>query len=391
MTAHTFPLSRRALLGSGLSGLTLASAGATAAFAAQPATTGTFVLVILRGALDGLAAVAPLHDPAYLALRGRLALGEPGTANGALDLGGGFGLNPALPGLHALWRAGQMNILHACATPYRDRSHFDGQDVLESGAARLFGADTGWLNRLLGLLPAERDGVGIGRTIPLVLRGPAKATSWAPPLAPETSFDTLSRLMDLYAGDSLLGPALSRAIETDAIADGGAGAGMAAGQARGRGAFAPLASAAARILTAPGGPAAAVIGLDGWDTHANQGAGEGLLANRLGQLDQAITALRVGLGAQWATTHVVIATEFGRTVRVNGTGGTDHGTGGTAFHLGGAVRGGRMLGDWPGLARLHEDRDLIPANDLRRLFASSVASAWGLDTDAVWQAGFARV
>jgi uncharacterized protein (DUF1501 family) len=286
--------------------------------------------------------------------------------------------------MHGLWQKGQMSFMHAAASPYRERSHFDAQDILEAGTAQLASARSGWMNRALAMLPTgpNQEGVAIGRTIPLVLRGPAKATSWAPPLAPESDSDTLARLGDLYAGDAMLSNALAMAIETDRIADGGSM--MDGGAGRGRqGAYAPLASAAARILAAPGGPAAAVVSLEGWDTHANQGGAQGQLANRLEALDVAIKALREGLGPVWANTTVVIATEFGRTARVNGTGGTDHGTGGVSFLLGGAVEGSRMLGDWPGLSRLYEDRDLVPANDVRHLFAQGLTQAWGLDRQAV--------
>ncbi len=375
---------RRTLLTAGLSGLSLAMLGATASFAQAPQAPGKFVFIILRGAMDGLTAVVPYGDPAYRTLRGAIALDAPGGPTGVLPLVQGFGLHPALKEMHGLWLKGQMSFLHAAASPYRERSHFDAQDMLEAGTPQLTSARSGWMNRALAMLPdgQGQEGVAIGRTIPLVLRGPSKATSWAPPLAPESDGDTLARLSDLYAGDAMLSNALAMAIETDRIADGGSM--MEGGAGRGRqGAYAPLASSAARILAAPGGPAGAVMSFEGWDTHANQGGAQGQLANRLEALDGAIKALREGLGPVWANTSVVIATEFGRTVRINGTGGTDHGTGGVSFLLGGAVKGGGMLGDWPGLSRLYEDRDLVPANDVRQLFAQGLSQAWGLDRQAV--------
>jgi uncharacterized protein (DUF1501 family) len=358
--------------------------GGNASFAQAPQAPGKFVFIILRGAMDGLTAVVPYGDPAYRTLRGAIALDAPGGPTGVLPLVQGFGLHPALKEMHGLWLKGQMSFLHAAASPYRERSHFDAQDMLEAGTPQLTSARSGWMNRALAMLPnaANQEGVAIGRTIPLVLRGPSKATSWAPPLAPESDGDTLARLSDLYAGDAMLSNALAMAIETDRIADGGSM--MEGGAGRGRqGAYAPLASSAARILAAPGGPAGAVMSFEGWDTHANQGGAQGQLANRLEALDGAIKALREGLGPVWANTSVVIATEFGRTVRINGTGGTDHGTGGVSFLLGGAVKGGGMLGDWPGLSRLYEDRDLVPANDVRQLFAQGLTQAWGLDRQAV--------
>jgi uncharacterized protein (DUF1501 family) len=376
---------RRSFLTASLSGLTLAMAGGTASFAQSGRSTGKFVFVILRGAMDGLSAVVPYADPAYRGLRGNIVMDGPGGTGGTLPLTQGFGLHPALRGLHGLWQDKQMSFMHAAASAYRDRSHFDGQDVLESGAGRVYGAPTGWLNRSISLLPngPEKEGIGIGRTIPLVLKGAAKTGSWAPAIAEQSDMDTLNRLMDLYSGDSLLGPALAMAIETDKTA---AGSAMAMGQnggGRGGISYTPLAVAAARILVAPGGPAACVLSFDGWDTHANQGGAQGQLANRLGQLDAAIMALKSGLGPVWANTTVVIATEFGRTARVNGTGGTDHGTGGAAFILGGAVKGQTMIGDWPGLSRLYQDRDLMPANDVRDLFTIGITNAWGLEQAAV--------
>ena len=385
---------RRSFLTGLGAGLVLSAAGATASFAgSSTAGRGQFVLVILRGAMDGLAAVPPVGDRQYRDLRGALALEAAGAPDGVLPLADGFGLHPALSGLHDLWAARELSVMHACATPYRDRSHFDGQDVLEGGTDRLF-ATSGWLGRSLGLLSGTGPavaGVAIARTIPLVLRGAAGASSWTPGVAPDADPEMLARLMDLYADDPLLGPALARAVETDAIADGMTGSTSGRGGRGGaNGAYVPIAQAAARILSAPEAPAAAVLSFDGWDTHANQGAGRGLLAGRLQALDQALTALRTGLGPRWERTAVVVATEFGRTVRVNGTGGTDHGTGGAAFALGGAMAGlGGLTGDWPGLSRLYQDRDLTPANDIRTLFATAMEAAWGLPRESVLREVFA--
>ena len=379
---------RRSFLTTVLSGLTLSMIGGQASFAQGGPTTGKFVFVILRGALDGLSAIVPYQDPAYRGLRNAIALDAPGAPNGVLHLNNGFGLHPALRNMHGLWQNQQLSFMHAAASPYRDRSHFDGQDLLESGASRVYGASTGWLNRAIALLPdgPGKEGIAIGRTIPLVLKGSAKTGSWAPAMAEQSDADTLNRLMELYANDALLGPALVMAIETDKIAATSAmtkAGNQSGGGGRGAIAYNSLATAAARILSAPGGPAACVLSFDGWDTHANQGGAQGQLANRLGALDTAITTLQTGLGALWANTTIVVATEFGRTARINGTGGTDHGTGGAAFILGGGVKGGKMLGDWPGLSRLHQDRDVIPANNLHDLFAAGLSNAFALDETAI--------
>lgn len=359
-------------------GLALSVAGGGAAISADSGDA-KLVFVILRGALDGLAAAPPYADPAYAALRKSLALAPPGAASGgALPLAEGFGLHPKLVFLHELWRGGELSLLHAAATPYRERSHFDGQDLLESGGAAAYALSDGWLGRALAAGPV-RSGVAVAPALPLVLRGPAPTSNYAPSFAPTPGADVVARLMDLYADDRLLGPALAKAAATEATA----GAGGMQDAAKGRGAYggarwSALSGAAARLLSAPGGPAAGVLAFDGWDTHANQGAAEGQLAIRLAALDAALRTLKDGLGAAWSRTAVLVATEFGRTAAVNGTGGTDHGTGGAAFLLGGAVRGGRVLGDWPGLAALRDNRDVAPANDLRALFAGVLAEHWGL-------------
>jgi uncharacterized protein (DUF1501 family) len=382
-------LNRRRLL-SGTAGLALATFAGGLAIAA-PAGDRKFVFIILRGAMDGLAAVAPYADSNYRAARGGLALSPPGEPDGVLPIADGFGLHPRLAFLGESWRAGELAVLHAAATPYRDRSHFDGQDVLESGADHVFASQVGWLNRAVGLLPAagRTPAVAVGASVPLVLRGPAPVSSWAPSVEPAARADTIMRLTDLYAGDPLLSAALARAVETEGLVgkDGPGKSGAAAGAA----AYRTLAVAAARLLSAPNGPAAAVISLDGWDSHANQGGAAGFIANRLQGLDAALRALKEGMGPQWANTVVVVATEFGRTVAQNGTGGTDHGSGGVALALGGAVKGGRLLGEWPTLApaSLYQGRDLAPANDVRGLFAAVLRDHWGLDSGEITRKVFA--
>lgn len=344
------------------------------------------VFIILRGAMDGLAAVAPLGDPHYAGLRGRLALSLEG-ATPPLPLTEGFALHPNLAFLHQSWLAGELAVMHAIASPYRDRSHFDGQDVLESGGAAVFANRDGWLSRALGALPPAQkaEGLAIASAMPLVLRGAAPATTWAPSFAPPAQLDTLQRLTEIYAADAALGDNLARAIETGALVQSAdmpdkkrGGAGWRGG---GPAAYRGLAEAAARLLSAPGGPAVVVLSFDGWDTHANQGAALGQLAARFAGLDDALRALKSGMGPTWANTAALVVTEFGRTVGENGTGGTDHGTGGVAFALGGAVRGGRIVGDWPGLApaSLHERRDLAPANELRSLFMAVLEQHWGME------------
>ncbi len=346
-----------------------------------------FVLVILRGALDGLAAVPAYADPQYLALRGSLALDAPGGDGGALKLDGLFGLHPSLANMHTMYAAGELAVLHAVATPYRDRSHFDAQKVLEAGGTGPSTSTGGWLNRALAVLASrgtKRDAVALSESLPLVLRGDFAAQTWAPSHLPDTDEDTLARVRMLYeAIDTHLATRLTDALTARELAGNAATASTMSG--RGGAQVAPLATAAARFLASPDGPRVAVIDVSGWDTHANQGAAQGLLAARLRGLDQGLQTLKTELGSVWQSTSVVIVTEFGRTVAVNGTRGTDHGTGTCAFLAGGAVKGGRIITDWPGLAAnaLRDGRDLEATTDLRAVFKGVLAGGFGLGEDAL--------
>jgi uncharacterized protein (DUF1501 family) len=343
------------------------------AFAAMPGDA-RLVVVILRGALDGLTAVPPYGDPAYAGLRGPLAIARPGAASGARDLNGFFGLHPALAGLADRYGKGELVVFHAVATPYRERSHFDGQDLLENGAPIPHGAQDGWLNRALAAMPGKTaPGLAVGQNVPLILRGPAHVTSWAPNVLPAVDSDTVARLMDLYADDKILGPALAEGLSTNALLSEsglsdrqGMGGGGGANPAK----FASVvAKSVGALMAAPDGPRVTVFEITGWDTHANEGAGEGVLALRLGALDAAIASLADSLASHWANTAVLAVTEFGRTAAANGTRGTDHGTGAAAFLVGGAVKGGRVHADWPGLGagQLYQGRDLQPTTDLRAI------------------------
>jgi uncharacterized protein (DUF1501 family) len=342
------------------------------------------LVVVLRGALDGLAAVAPVGDPNWTALRGANGLRVDGPTPG-LRLDDLFALNPAMPNLYRLYRAGEASIVHAVATPYRERSHFDGQDVLESGLAAPGAADTGWLNRALGALdPGGRinsnDGsagglkaFAVGPVTPLVVRGPAPVLSWTPPRLEPATDDTLMRLLELYRHtDAEMARALEERIGLAAIARAGGmemtpGPARPAGEAQVRAYFAESAGSAAKFMARPDGPRVGAIAFDGWDTHANEGAVNGRLATLLSALDGAIAAIETGMGPAWRDTVVAVVTEFGRTARINGSDGTDHGTATIALLAGGAVKGGRVIADWPGLreADLLEKRDLRPTTDLR--------------------------
>jgi len=357
-------------------------------------TDSRLVVVILRGALDGLAAVPPIGDPDYPRVRGALAFGAVADApDAALSLGGIFGLNPALSDLHESYRAGELLIAHAVASPYRERSHFDGQNVLENGSAAPNGSADGWLNRALLELPpspARRElGLALGQNVPLVLRGRAAVASWAPSILPGANRDFLDRLADLYSDDPALSGRLSEAMNVaDMVESDGGTSGSRAAMGSGRDGLARLkqiTATAGKLLAADDGPRVAVFDATGWDTHANEGTQQGTLAIRLRGLDGALGSLQAALGPVWKQTAVLVMTEFGRTVQINGSRGTDHGTATCALLLGGAVKGGRVLADWPGLksTSLYEGRDLKPTLDLRRLVKGVLHEHLGLDPAAL--------
>jgi len=348
------------------------------------------LVVILRGALDGLSAVAPLGDPDYEGLRAAIALRKDGP-DAAIGLDGFFALHPALPNFARLYKAGQGLVVHGAATPYRGRSHFDGQDVLENGLGGVGRTDSGWLNRALSVLPAgarieTRNGLGIGTATPLILRGTSPVLGWAPPSMPRATDDLTERVLDLYQhADPSLFKALSAGLETDRMARAAmADEKAAGGPATPRG-MVQIANGAGRLMAASDGPRIAALAFEGWDTHANEGGAKGRLATLLGGLDEAFAALEAALAPVWQDTAVLVVTEFGRTARINGTEGTDHGTATVAFLVGGGVRGGRVIADWPGLkaARLHEGRDLAPTIDLRGVMKGVLADHLGLEGRAL--------
>lgn len=386
MLCETPSLSRRALLGVG---------GSMAAWAYMPrfakAADGRdprLVTIVLRGALDGLSAVAPIGDPDYQALRASIALAKEGD-NAVQMLDGFFGLHPAMPVLARLYRANQALVVHAVATNYRERSHFDGQDVLESGQPGPGRVESGWLNRALLALPrgervAVGGGLGVGTLSPLVIRGQAPVLGWAPQSIQKADGDLASRVLDLYRHrDPVLGDALSKGLDTNRMAS---ESGMSGDAARPRGGpdsvegMKQMAAGTARLLARDDGPRLAALAFDGWDTHANEGGATGRLATLLSGLDAALGIFESNMGPAWNQTAILVVTEFGRTARINGTVGTDHGTGTVAFLAGGAVKGGRIVTDWPGLkaAQLHENRDLKPTTDLRAVAKGLLADHLGL-------------
>lgn len=346
-------LTRRGFIGAAgaLTSLTLwPSLGMAAANDAR------MLVVLLRGGVDGLHVLAPRNDPAYARLRGSLA---PADAR-ALDAD--FSLHPSLSFAHELYGRKQLLPVVAIAPPYRQRSHFEAQDCLENGTARPGGISTGWLNRCVSAMSGS-EALSLTTVMPLIMRGPGDATTWSPSLPEAVDPVLLQRLQTLYAADPKLAGSFARAVESQDMETSG-----------GKGGRLPQAMAsAAGFMAKANGPRIAFVEDSGWDTHSNQAA---VLTRKLKELDAGLRAFHDGAGSRWNGTVVVVVSEFGRTAAANGTGGTDHGTGGLALLAGGAVKGGRIAGDWPGLAQgaLNEGRDLRATSDTRALLKGILAS-----------------
>lgn len=330
-------------------------------------TDRRFVFIIQRGAADGLDIVRPYGDPAYQGLRGAIA----GEAIQSIKLDDTFALHPSLAELGKMYAGGEALFVHAIASPYRDRSHFDGQNVLETGGTQPYQVKDGWLNRLVSMMPHDKDeAIALAPTVPVALRGPMPVTSYAPSSLPDAVDDLMARVGMLYDNDPQLHPLWTEALQAKGLAEGTSAKQDPAG----------LGALAGKFLSRNNGPRIAMIETEGWDTHAAQAP---RLTAQLKALDTTIAAMRDTLGVTWKKTTVLVATEFGRTAAVNGTGGTDHGTASIAMLIGGAVKGGRVLTDWPGLApsKLYEERDLRPTMALDSLIAGAAAEALGLDGD----------
>jgi uncharacterized protein (DUF1501 family) len=369
-------LTRRTFIVSGTAVSALARLGSPSLALANANTERRFVFIIQRGAADGLSIVAPTGDPGFAAVRGDFA---QDSAAGT-KLGSFFTLHPALTEVGRMYSQRQALFVHAAASQYRDRSHFDGQNVLETGGSAAYRLKDGWINRLLGLLPAlEARALALSSTVPMALRGAHEVSSYAASQLPSPSDELLARVDALYDSDHQLHSLWSAAMETRARA----GNSMQAGGGQKGAATGTL---AAKMLLGEGARVV-MIETNGWDTHSAQ---RGRLSAQLKDLDQMLAALRTGLGAEWSNTLVIVATEFGRTVRPNGTGGTDHGQASAAMLLGGSIAGGKVIADWPGLsdAALYEGRDLKPTTDLDALIAGALAQHYGLEPTHVMRALF---
>ena len=330
----------------------------------SPAASGgqtRLVVVLLRGVMDGLHLLPPRDDADYLRARGQMAVRD------ALVLDGSFGLHPKMTFAHGLYADKQLLPLVAVAPPYQRRSHFDAQDCLENGTASPGGARDGWIGRCIQSMAAS-EGVAIAQVMPLAMRGSERAEIWSPPLPGDLPDALMQQLQPLYAADARLAPLFA-----DAMA--AASSEMSDMQGKnGRIVFRlpDAMAAAAKRMRGPDAARIAFVEDSGWDTHRGQ---QLALDRKFAELDAGLRAIRDGLGEEWSRTAVVIVTEFGRTVAANGSGGTDHGVGGVALLAGGAVRGGRVIGDWPGLSAgaLLEGRDLRPTTDMRAMFKGLLA------------------
>jgi uncharacterized protein (DUF1501 family) len=359
-------LSRRSLLKAGASLGALSVAGGSSFAWASAETDQRFVMVILRGAADGLALVPAIGDPNYEAQRGELAIQD------AIPLDTTFGLNPGLAALEPLWRTGELAVIHATHTSHRARSHFDAQNMLESGLNKPSSVTDGWMNRALGYFNSSTTNLGLaaGHELPLILSGAMPVTVWAPRLLdnPEPAF--LQKLQSLSASDPQIQKALQAGAKEDARQRAMLGDLEAARAGVGRyGLNLQLAAATGKLLAADNGARFASFDLGGWDTHGSQAIA---LSYLLPNLARTLLALKHNLGSAWSKTVVLVVSEFGRTVMPNGTNGTDHGEAGVALVLGGGVKGGQVFSDWPGLAtaQLYEERDLRPTTDIRTAFKS---------------------
>jgi uncharacterized protein (DUF1501 family) len=350
----------------------LATFGAPLVTFAQVRQSGRFVFVLLRGGFDGLAAIVPHGDPAYASLRGSMAFDD----SDLVALNDVFGLAPGLAPLKELWDQKELVVIHAMAIPFRTRSHFDGQAILETGIDKPVGSADGWLNRLLQVMSGERSGIAIASGLPRSMSGPFDVQTWSPTQLGVVDDDYLGRLAALYRTDSVLHGRFEAAMQQQETV----GEEPMAGQNARRGGIAPLMRAAARILRQDKGPNIAAVEFSGWDTHANQGLAGGALDRLLGQLAEGLVSFRMEMGPEWANTTVVVMTEFGRTARPNGTRGTDHGTAGAGFLIGPKVARSQVFADWPGLGdgALFEGRDLKPTLDTRAVLKGAIAGTFDL-------------
>ncbi|MFK7963471.1 MAG: DUF1501 domain-containing protein [Burkholderiaceae bacterium] len=334
------------------------------------------VIVLLRGGLDSLHAIVPYGDPDYYRLRQKTAVPGPEEHNGVLKIDNLFALHPALTHLHAAYGRSDLLLVPASGTSYRRRSHFDAQNQLENGSHQPFGARDGWLNRALSSIgptaaSGQRLGLAVGSALPLILHGQASVRSWSPTSLPVAGDDFLARLLTSYEADPMMQQLLQEAVSDRLMM------GKTDGKKVRRSKLTDLTRVAGKMLASPSGPRIAVFESHNWDTHTRQPP---RLAQRLGELSAGLLTLQSSLGPAWSETAVLVVSEFGRSLKENGGQGTDHGTGGMAMLLGGAVNGGKVIGQWPGLAQdqRFEGRDLHITTPYEGLFKGLLKEHLGM-------------
>lgn len=352
-------------------------------------TNKRYIFVILRGGMDGLAAVPPYKDRYYVQQRKGIAIPPPSEVDGALDLDKYFGLHPSMQPIYELYQQKEMAVIHAVSSPYRSRSHFDGQDLLENGGIKPGSQHGGWLNRTLKVFGGDQQlGIAISQQVPIVLSGSVTVSSWIPSRRAKARTPFLEQMAELYAKDDMLNKPFSEGIRMRDLAKKSLtkeDINSSRGAVR-PGQFAAIARPSAQFLLEEEGPRIATMEIGGWDTHQNQGISSGALANNLGNLANGLRELRDTLQPVWKDTVVTVVTEFGRTVAQNGTNGTDHGTASVAFVLGGKLKGGKkVLGDWPGLSNraLYEGRDLQPVNSMYGIFKAVLRDHLGISINDI--------
>jgi len=367
-------LSRRQFVKMAGSGLALLSFPISSSLAFEKSTTAAnnpkIIWLMLRGALDSLHTIVPTFDPQLKHYRPTLSTS---FKSALLPLDNGFALHPALSNMHQWYQEKSLLPIVAVSSGYQQRSHFDGQDFLESGKAEI-DHDSGWLARALD--QRGKRALAISRSIPISLRSSNQVRTWYPSKLKSADTNIYAQLSKLYQSDTLLNESLERGLTVRDLLD--------KKQSKKRqGKFIDLTKACANLLTNQNENIdCAMLEFGGWDTHSNQ---SNRLERNLNELDQGLGELKEGLGKEWQNTVIIIGTEFGRTVKENGTGGTDHGTGSALFLAGGAVQGGRVLGDWPGLetSQLFEQRDLMPTSNSYSWISNVLANHWQIPESAL--------
>lgn len=364
-------MQRRSFIKGGAGLASLSFAGIPPAWSSPRADAPRVLFVLLRGGMDGLSAAPPIGDVNYATIRPTVGVRKP------LALNADFGLHPALPGLHRLWQKGQLALVHSTGFQYTGRSHFEGQDIMQTGVMTPYASSSGWVGRAMEQAKVP-GGVAISIPMPLLLRGNDRATTefpnWMPPLRPSDT-DALARL---WQDDPQLSSYVSVIQEAHQGADKN---GMNRGKFQEARSMRGLARVAAVQMREEGGPRVGLIDMrNGFDTHASQGAETGAHAERLRELNELVEVFQESMQGAWQYALVVTITEFGRTAAENGTTGTDHGVGTCCFLAGGLINQSKVYADWRGLDKknLFEERDLPATIDINAVYARVIERAFGL-------------